>query len=141
MATDSVFLVPAELSKRIDELQRRGRDTEPVMGVIAEMFVGRVNEEFETAGHGKWAGLAASTLKRRRKGGAGAQPLKDTGRAAASVRQEHSATSAEAATDVSYMVYHCSDAPRSVIPLRNPFDLPEDAFDEATETLLEFITG
>lgn len=136
-----VYLEDKGLTERLDELRRRGTSAAPAMAEIAEMFVGRVSEEFDTAGHGRWPKLAASTLRKRRMGGAGAQPLKDTGRAAASIRAEHTETSAEAATDVEYMVYHCSDAPRTIIPLRNPFDIPDDAFDEATDILLSFVVG
>lgn len=133
--------VTGDLGDQLDQLRKRGENTSPVMHTIAEMFVARVDEEYETAGHGKWQRLAESTLKKRRKGGVGAQPLKDTGRAAASTRAEWSDTTAEASTDVGYLAYHCSDAPRSVIPLRNPFDIPEDAFDEATDLLLAFVVG
>ncbi len=139
MPAGTVYLEDENLTAQLDELRARGEKTAPVMATIAEMLVSRVAEEFETGGQGRWPKLAASTLKKRRMRGAGAQILKDTGRAAASVRAEHTDTSAEAATDVGYMVYHCSDAPRSIIPLRNPFDIPDDAFDEATDTLLAFV--
>lgn len=141
MPAGTVYLEDADLTAQLDELRARGEKTAPVMATIAEMLVGRVQEEFETAGHGRWPKLAESTLRKRRMRGAGAQILKDTGRAAASIRADHTETSAEAATDVSYMVFHCSDAPRTIIPLRNPFDIPDDAFDEATDTLLAFVIG
>lgn len=141
MPAGTVYLEPSDLTAQLDALEKRGTSAAPVMAVIAEMLVSRVSDEFETAGHGKWKKLSASTLAKRRKQGKGAQILKDTGVAAASVRQEATATSAEASTDVAYMVYHCSDAPRSIIPLRNPFDIPDEAFDEATDLLLAFVAG
>lgn len=141
MPSGVVYVVTEDLTAQLDAIEKRGTSAAPVMSVIAEMFVARVSEEFDTAGHGRWKKLAASTLKKRRKGGVGAQPLKNTGIAAGSIRPEHTAQSAEAGTDVGYMVYHVSDAPRTIIPLRNPFDIPEDAFDEATDLLLAFVVG
>jgi phage gpG-like protein len=114
-------------------------DLSPTMAVIAEQLVAAVNDEFETAGHGKWPPLAESTLRGRR--GSAAQILVDTGRFAASIRADSGPNFAEAATDVSYAVYHVSDAPRSVIPLRNPFDVPDAVLDAAMQTVVEAITA
>lgn len=123
-----------ELVARLRELREKGRDLSGTMAIVAESLVAAVNDQFETAGGGSWAPLAARTLKKRR--GSSAQILKDTGRFAASIRGDSGADFAEATTDVSYAVYHVSDAPRKVIPLRNPFDVPDEILDEATETIL-----
>ena len=139
MPAGAVYLEAASVAAAIRAFRDRGGKLGPVMAVIAEGLVARVNEEWDSAGHGTWAPLAESTKRKRR--GSSYQILKDTGRAAASVRADHDEQSAEAATDVSYMVFHVSDAPRTIIPLRNPFDLPDDAFDEATELLLEHVAG
>ena len=61
--------------------------------------------------------------------------MKDTGRSAASVQAASGPDWAQAATDVSYMAFHASDAPRTVIPLRNPFDVEEQAWPDLAEAL------
>ena len=101
----------------------------PTMAIVAESLVAAVSDEFESAGRGRWEPLAESTLKRRR--GSEAQILKDTGRFAGSIQADSGADFAEAATDVSYAVFHVSDEPRTVIPLRNPFDIPDEVLEEA----------
>lgn len=141
MPSGIVYMTPGDLLTKLEEMAARGQHPGDVMAVISEMLVARVSDEYETAGHGKWKKLAASTIARRRKKGLGAQILKNTGIAAGSTRQEHTDTSAEAATEVEYLIYHVSDAPRSIIPLRNPFDIPDEVFDEATDLLLAFVVG
>ena len=37
---------------------------------------------------------------------------------------------------MSYAVFHVSDEPRTIIPLRNPFDVPDEALEEATLVVL-----
>ena len=131
-----------ELEKKLAGWRKRTADLTPVMAVIAEHLVAAVNDQFESAGDGKWAPLAPSTLKKRRKEGRGAQVLKDTGRFAASIRADAGPDFAEASTDVGYAVYHVSEAPRALIPLRNPFDLPDEVLDEATDILVaELLRG
>jgi phage gpG-like protein len=114
---------------------------EPALAAISEMLVSRVGEEFDTEGHGKWPPLAESTIARRRQNGIGAQMLKDTGRLMGSIEAAFGEDYAEAGTDVDYAVYHVSAAPRDMIPLRNFFDIPEDAFDEAAEMLINFVVS
>ena len=41
---------------------------------------------------------------------------------------------------MSYAVFHVSEAARSKIPLRNPFDLPDEVLDEATDILVAELT-
>lgn len=53
---------------------------------------------------------------------------------ASQVRGEHYA---EAATDVSYAIFHVSDQPRRKIPLRDPFDLSDRVFEDAADTIAE----
>jgi phage gpG-like protein len=131
----------SELVAAVAELRARGASPAPAMRVVAEMLVGRVNEEYETAGHGLWPGLAPSTLKKRR--GNVAQILVNSGRAAASTFSDSGEDFAEAATDVDYMKFHASTQPRTKIPYRNPFDLVDmdDVNDEATEIILAHVTG
>jgi phage gpG-like protein len=128
-----------ELFKAVEAARERGVKTGPVMNVIAEDFVSRVNEEYETAGRGRWKDLADSTKKKRR--GGTFQILVDSGRTAGSTKPEHGDDFAEAASDVETLVFHVSDQPRTKIPLRNPFDIPDEAFDEAAQTILDFVTG
>lgn len=128
----SVGVDTTELQRAVADL--RTRDLSPTMAVIAESLVAAVNDEFETAGRGRWEPLSERTLSNRR--GTTAQILKDTGRFAASIRADFGPDFAEAATDVSYAVFHVSDAPRYVIPLRNPFDVEERVLEEGREMIL-----
>ncbi len=127
----------SELLKELRAVERRATDLSPLMPIAAEVLVGYVSEEWESAGRGRWPGLAAATVKARR--GLSTQILKNTGRAAASPRAEHDSTSASAVTDVSYMVYHASDGPRSRIPLRNPFDVLDLAVPEIIDLAARYV--
>lgn len=129
----------SELTREYKRIERRVEDFSPITPIIAEVLVSAVNDEWDSAGRGRWPPLAASTLRRRR--GTSAQILKDTGRAAASVRGEHDATSASAVTDTGYMVYHVSDQARTRIPLRNPFDVLDVVEDEISTLILDYVTG
>ena len=130
----------SKLVKLLRRFERAGGDLTPAMQVIAEQLVSAVNDEFESAGRGRWPALEASTIARRRKKGRGAQILKDTGRLAASIRGDAGSDWAMAATDVGYAVYHVSHEPRRVIPLRNFFDVPETVIEDAAQTLLDMLT-
>ena len=116
-----------ELMQLIKRFERAGNDMTPFMGVISEQLTAEVNDMFESAGHGKWSNSLVD-----------GRPifLKRSGVLAASVYGLATDHTAEAATGVSYAVYHCSSAPRKKIPLRDPFDIPDEAFDRANETLL-----
>ncbi len=127
------------IHKRLDALGRRVRDFSPITPVLSEILVAAVNERWDSAGDGQWPPLAPSTIAKRR--GSSAQILKNTGRAAASVRGEYDHESASAVTDTSYMVYHVSDGPRTIIPLRNPFDVYATVEGEIVETLSEWIAN
>lgn len=135
----SVEVDTSELRARVAEFAKRGQNLEPIMQVIAEDLVAAVSDEFETDGHGKWPPHAASTVKRRRGGGSGAKLLQDTGVLASSVEPRWGPDFAEAGTGVPYVVYHLEGGP--VIPRRNPFDVPDDVYDDAEETLLDFLTS
>lgn len=128
-----------ELSSALASLKTRGLHPAQAMHIVAESFVSRVNEEYETAGRGRWPDLADATKARRR--GSVFQILVDSGRTAASTAPDYGDDFAEAASDVETLVFHVSDKPRTKIPLRNPFDIPEEAFEEAAETILEFVAS
>lgn len=139
MSTGGFEVDASELQRELGRIGKRSEDFSPLTPVIADMLVAYVNDEFESAGRGRWAQLEPSTLKKRR--GSTAQILKDSGRFAASIRPEHGPDFAAAVTDVSYAVYHASDAPRSVIPLRNPFDVGDVAEPEALDMVARWCAG
>ena len=129
----------SELVREWKALERRTTDLSAVTPVLAEILVGAVNDEWDSAGRGRWPGLAPSTIARRR--GSSTQILKDTGRAAGSVRGESDSTSASAVTDTAYMIYHVSDEARTRLPLRNPFDVLDVAMPEIEDVVLGYITA
>lgn len=129
----------SEFQALLMRARRHGAKLQPIMDVVAEGLVADVSDQFESEGMGKWAPLAAATLAARRKRGRGAKILQDTGRFAGSIRAHAGPNFAEATTDVAYAVYHVSDAPRSRIPLRNPFDLPDEAFDRHVDTIRQYL--
>lgn len=130
----------SELDRELSAIERRVTDYGPITPVLAEILVGAVNDRWSSAGDGSWAPLAPSTLYKRRLHGKGAQILQDTGRAIASVQAAHGADWAGAYTDVSYMVFHVSAAARSVIPLRDPFDVEEQAWPDLSDALGTWLT-
>ena len=124
------------VAKLLKKYRAKGGDLSTTMAIVAETLVAAVSDEFESGGRGRWAPLAPSTLAARREKGTGAQILKDSGVFAASIQPDHGPFFAEAATDVPYAKYHVSDAARSLIPLRNPFDVPDAVLDECTEIIV-----
>ncbi len=131
----------SELVRELSAIERRITDYSGVTPVLAEILVGAVNDRWMSAGGGTWAPLAPSTLYKRRLHGKGAQILQDTGRAVASVQADSGPTWAQAATDVGYMVYHVSNAARSVIPLRDPFDVLGAVWTEIHDTTVAWVVG
>lgn len=129
----------SELDRELADIEGRVLDYTPITPVLADILVACVSDEWDSAGRGRWAPLAASTLYKRRKKGLGAEILKNTGRSAGSVRGESDANSASAVTDVATMVFHVSDAARSLIPLRNPFDVEDAAWGDLSLALGEYI--
>lgn len=125
----------SELDRELSAIERRVTDYSPITPVLAEILVGAVNDYWMSSGGGSWAPLAPSTLYKRRLHGKGAQILQDTGRAIASVQADSGPTWAQAATDVSYMVFHAGDGARSKIPLRDPFDVEEQAWSDLADAL------
>ncbi len=47
---------------------------------------------------------------------------------------------AAAVTSVEYMVFHASSAPRTIMPLRNPFDVEDVAWPEMSIILGDYLT-
>ncbi len=128
----------SELERELKAIKHRVTDYSPIAPVLADILVGYVNEEFESAGRGRWSPLAPSTLLKRR--GGSAQILKDTGRMAASIRAEYGSDWAAAVTDVSYAVFHVSDGARSKIPKRDFFDVEDAAWPDLVEVISDYIS-
>lgn len=128
----------SKLGKVLSKMGAQARDMTPTMAIISEQLLTAVDDNFETAGHGKWQGLAESTKRRRRKGGGTGdhQILVDTGALAGSQHAEFGADFAAVGTDKFYAVFHVSDGARSLIPLRNFYDLPEEVYTTAIATIL-----
>lgn len=92
---------------------------------------------YEAVGNGKTHEEAVDAAHRAaQRGGI----LQDTGALAGSIRGESGPDFALATTDKFYAVFHVSSAPRKIIPLRDFFDVPDDVYEEATNTLLEALT-
>lgn len=118
-----------ELTKLLAQLGARAGNLSAGMAIAGEELVAGVNDQFETSGDGTWPPLAGqdtdpptSTWAARLRAGKTDGPLKFNGGFAGSVHREYDGTSAGAYASVEYAVYHCSDAPRTIIPYRNPFD-------------------
>lgn len=131
----------SELERELKAIERRVTDYSPITPVLAEILLGYVNDRWDSGGNGDWPALALSTLRKRRKRGRGAQILKDSGRAISSPRTESDHESFSVVTDVGYMIYHVSQGARSVIPLRDPFDVEEAAWPELSEIIGDFVAG
>lgn len=121
----------------LDEFVARGGNLQPAMAIVALDLVAAVEDMYATSGHGSWAPLAASTLAQRR--GSGGKPLVDTGVLAGSTAPHADRFSAEASTDVPYIEFHLEGG--GIIPQRNPFELPDEVFDRAELTILEYVLG
>lgn len=117
-------------------------DVSATMALVAEMLVSAVNDEFETNGRGKWPELAESTKERKQR--AGRDPNKMLfwdGALSGSIEGDYGPDWAAAQTGVEYAVYHVSDEPRTVLPLRDFFDVDPAVLDEAEELVLAAIAG
>lgn len=140
-----VFDIKVEhnLSLLVRPMQARVQALPDLLPIIAEMLVSGVMDVFEAEGPG-WAPLAASTLAKRRKAGAGAKILQDSGLMAGSLAPAWGDTFAEVIDLVSYDVFHVSKEPRSKIPLRDFFDLgPFEAplLDEVSQLITSQVAG
>jgi phage gpG-like protein len=137
VATESVSVDTSELQRVLEYLRENVEDLPGIMPSVAESMVSAVLSEFETEGRGKWAPLKPETIARRRGGGGGAKILQDTGLFAGSITPDFGPDYAEAYTNVPYAVFHTSDAPRKIIPYRNPFDIDEDALLEDVVSMVQ----
>ena len=130
--------VEHELSTIIRTMQAKAQALPQMLPAVAELLVAGVADVFEAEGPG-WEKLADSTIAARRKAGVGAKILQDSGLMAGTVSPSWGDTFAEAASAVSYDVYHVSKEPRHRLPLRDFYDLgsfERPILDEAAELIL-----
>lgn len=141
----SVKVEMNEITRWLRDLSARGRNLKEINRSLAFILIEQVDENFATGGHGAWPPLSDPTLAKRRKDGAGAQILVDTGRLAASINPQNIEAEddyIEVFTNVKYAKYHVSPLPRKKIPLRDFLAIDMEAFmREALEILLEEIAG
>jgi phage gpG-like protein len=133
-----VELDTAQLAAALAGFADRAEDLSEPMSVIAESLVTAVQDKFEQSGPG-WPDLAESTKQQRR--GSEYQILVDTGVLSGSIAGESGKDFAEVGTSVEYAKYHVSAEPRTKIPLRDFFDLPDDVYEDAADTILAHIAG
>ena len=138
-----VTIDASDIVDQIDEFRERGGNLAPIMAVIAEDLVSGVSDQYETEGGGRWPPhkVWSRGWKTGRGGRGGARQthklMQDTGVLAGSTEPNYGADFAEATTGVEYIVYHLDGGP--IIPKRNPFEIEDEVFDEAVETLLEYV--
>lgn len=135
----SVFQIKTAntLSLVLAQYQGRAESAYKMLPAIAELLVAGVLDVFEAEGPG-WAPLAEATLRARRKGGAGAKILQDTGHLADSIAPGWGATYAEAFAGAAYAIFHVSKDPRHHLPMRDFFNLgpfEQPLLDEAAALL------
>jgi phage gpG-like protein len=118
-------------------------DLTPFFASLSQDMVAAVSDNFDSSGGSggtPWQGLAPSTLKRKAKAGKSSKPLIYNGIWQGSPTVLYDSTSAEVGTNVTQAVFHVSSAPRKKIPLRNPYDVGPDFYEDATERLVLFIS-
>lgn len=103
------------------------------MGVGTQRHSDAQAAYYESAGRGEAPEQSAEHAGRAAQRG---MILQDTGALAGSIHGESGADFALATTDKFYAVFHVSDAARTIIPLRNFFDVPDDVFETAAITIL-----
>ncbi len=131
----AVLVVRAEsnLSRRIAEIEAKGKNVDKALPVIAEMLVGAVQDVFEAEGPG-WEDLADSTRRARR--GTSHAILQDTGLLADLIAPSYGSTYAEAVDGTTYGHFHVTGTRR--MPKRDwtdlgPFEAP--LLDEVAQLL------
>lgn len=141
-----------QLRHVVDETLKRGGNLEGVSEVVAEELVAAVEQNFQDERgfqQGPWpkrAGRIGELVERIRGGAAEGQNrklLQDTGVLAGSVTPAHQGLEAEAFTDVPYAIFHVSDEPRTVIPLRDFLDVDLEGIADTTSDLIlgEFLAS
>lgn len=109
MTAIRVDVQASETAKLLAELQKRTGNIKPAMEGIGQILVSNTQQRFvdqEDPDNHEWDKLSDFTLARRRKGGAGAQILRDTGRLASSINYKVVGGSVELGTNVVYAGTH-----------------------------------
>lgn len=133
-----------DFSNLVDVLQRferQGRNLGPALPAVEQALIAAIDDVYEAEGPG-WEPLAEATLRQRRKGGAGAKILQDTGVMVGSTESVIGSDYVEAFSGVEYAKYHASGTSR--MPRRDPFDLgpfEQALLDDVADMLLKELTG
>jgi phage gpG-like protein len=138
VAVKSNLTGTAQLRKVVDEVLKHGGNLESVAEVVAEELVAAVEQNFQDERgfqQGAWQEHADSTLARRRDATTH-KLLQDTTILAGSITPAHQGLEAQAFTDVPYAIFHVSDEPRSVIPLRDFLDVDLEGIADTTSDLI-----
>ena len=109
----------SSLDAWLGTLAARGAAVRGILPIIGLDLKAAVSDVYDAEGPG-WDKLSDKTLKKRRKGGVGANILRDTGIMAGSTDVAVGDDWVEAFAGVSYAEYH---ARGQGVPKRNPFDL------------------
>jgi len=135
---DDVILESRALELALQHFERRGKNLSGITPVIAEMLVAAVDDVFEAEGPG-WQRHAASTIAKN--GGRDYPLLQQRGNLRGSIHGEHGPDWAMAATNVPYVIFHVSTAPRTIIPERNPFKVRETVVDDVVDLVLSHLVA
>lgn len=133
-----------ELQNVVGIYQKRAEQVPAeLMPIIGEALVTQVLEVFETEGYGEWEPYADSTLDRKLFGPRrtpNPKLLQDTGNLVGSITPVWDEASGEvsAYTNVPYAIFHTSRAPRTKIPLRDPFAIDVVFFENDVAQMVEF---
>lgn len=103
-----VKVTKIRLDRKISKLQRRAKNTIPLMAEIAGDMMDAVEENFEKEGRPKWKKLAPSTLNHRKKANLNG-PILQPGRAgglASSINYRHGKTFSAVGTNKKYAAIH-----------------------------------
>lgn len=141
MPQATVLIDGSDLARFISQFGGRAKHMHPAMRDVGETLLGYVDEELETSGHGRFPPLAPSTLRRKARMGWSSKPLFATGAMAAANFVESGDDYAEVKNSKPYSIFHVSKAPRTKIPLRDFFDIQEEAFDESAQIILNHLAG
>jgi phage gpG-like protein len=134
-----VTQVQADTSDVVRAVRALGVDLHPFFASLGEDLAAEVHDNFKTSGHGSFAALAPSTLKRKAKAGKSAVPLIWNAIWMNSPTIITDEFSAEVTTNVNYAVFHVSKAPRKKIPLRDVYQMTADFMNDVAERLARFI--
>lgn len=92
-----------EALSALSSVARGLADASPLMRMIAGSLLAETQKNFESNGRPAWLGLSPGTRKRR---GAGAQPLQESGRLRASISNDHGSDFARVGSNVAYAAIH-----------------------------------